>query len=366
MKRCLIIVIQLFMCLHLFSSEKIIPYTLNNKIGFLDEELTIIIPPQYEGEVANYTNTMLLLYCKHYSVLIGSNGKQLHRGVDRMFILGDEKYAVSQRDGDEFIRVYSSEGKQIHFYDKIRAYNSDNNGNIFIDDYNYDSGSRLNILNKNGELLYKKNTFKRIFGYNSELKIAFVQNNDFSDCLVDEFGNSINKSSFQFGMRSFNEGFIFGKNLETGEVGYYDMNCNLIIKAGIRDGTTIEDWSYYPSVKCGVVALVNDGSKNILLIEKQTLHSDNWSIVDVNGKFLAYGITADYISPFSDDVAVYILRNGDKWIYRLINKYGNFITNTDYDEIQSSINGYCMAKKNGIDYLISSSDGTAYKCSDFK
>ena len=51
--------------------------------------------------------------------------------------------------------------------------------------------------------------------------------------------------------------------------------------------------------------------------------------------------------------------------YTLINKKGILITNEEYDEIHSSINGYCMAVKDGLDYLISSKDGSIYNCNSF-
>lgn len=366
MKKLFNIIISIFFYGLLFSNELLIPFSFKGKMGFLDEKLKLLTNPDYIGEIISYNDQMIKIKCKGYTVIVGKNGELLTRGVDSLFIIDNEKYAISQEGGSYFSRVFSSEKQVLHMFDKIKIYGSDKQGYLLILDGTGNNSSRYNIMNCGGELLYKNNTFKRIFDYDSERGIALVQNNNFDDCLVSRDGNIINDVEYKFGRNSFNEGFVFGKNLKTGETGFYNLDCKLVIKSDVKVGSTMEDWDAYPSVNCGVVAIVNDGEKNVLLSEWQTLHSDNWSIVDTNGKFLAYGITADYISPFSDDVAVYMLRNGDRWIYRLINKYGNFITNTDYDEIQSSINGYCMAKKNGIDYLISSSDGTVYKCSDFK
>lgn len=365
MKKIMFLFQFLFITIYINANEKLIPFSLNGKIGFLNENLTCVLEPQYSGSISSYVNLMVLVDCKGYDVLIGKDGELLTRGVDSIFIVDNDKYAVSQNGGSGFSRVFSSLDKSVlHFYDKVSIDNTNKTGNLIIDMYN--NVSRLNVLDEKGELLFKNNTFKRIFDYDSNIQIVFVQDQDFNDCLFDINGKQVNKDSFRFGMRSFKEGFIFGKKLKTGETGFFNMDCNLVIKAGVRKGSDMDDWNSYPGISCGVTALVNDGEKNILLSEWQTIHSDNWSIVDCTGKILEYGITADKIFPFSDDVAVLMVQVGKKKVYRLIGKNGKIITDRDYDFINSSVNGYCMASKNGLDYLINSKDGTVYKCSDFK
>ena len=356
----------MFFYLLLFSNECIIPFSINGKIGFINEKMSLLTEAQYIGRVVSFNEEMVMVYCKSYDVIIGKNGEQLTRGVDTLLIVDNDKYVISQEGGSYFSRLFSSEKKVLKVFDKIKIIDTDHNGHLMIVDGTDNSSSRYNIINLNGDLLYKNNTFKRIFDYNSEKKVAFVQDNDFNDCLVDSAGETINKVPFQFGMRSMSEGFVFGKNLKTGECGFYDMECKLVVKAGVKNGSTMDDWNCYPGISCGVIALVNDGEKNVLLSEWQTLHSDNWSIVDSSGHFLEYGITADKIYSFSDDVAVLMLQEGKKTIYRLINKNGKIITDRDFDQINSSVNGYCMAEKDGVDYLIKSKDGSVYRCLDFK
>lgn len=356
----------MFFCVLLFSNERIIPFSQNGKIGFVNEKLNILTEAQYVGRVTSFNEYMVMIYCKSYDVLIGKDGELLTRGVDGLFIVDNDKYAISQEGGAYYSRIFSSEKQILNVFDKIKINDTDYNGNLMIVDGRSGSSSRNNIINSNGDLLFKNNTFKRIFDYNSEKKVALVQDEGFNDCLVDATGKSINTDSFQFGMRSMSEGFVFGKNLKTGECGFYNMDCKLVIKADTKNGSTMDDWNCYPGINCGVVALVNDGEKNVLLSEWQILHSDNWCIVDSTGHFLEYGITADKIYPFSDDVAVLMIQNGKNTIYRLIGKNGKIITNRDFDQISSSVNGYCMAVKDGVDYLIKSKDGSVYRCSDFK
>ena len=368
MKRSMaFVIIFLILNLNIVSNERLIPFRLNGKIGFIDENHKYLLAPEYEGTVSDYSKNMVLIDCKGYAVLIGENGHLLTRGVDSIFIIGNDEYAVSQKGGNGVSRIFSSDNKVKHTYDGITILKTEKSANVLIiDDFDEVYGARRNILNQDGIALFKNNSFKRIFAFDSVSKVALIQDIDFNDCLVTTDGKIINQLIFQFGMRSLGDGLVFGKNTRTGESGFYNMDCKLVIKAAQKSGSDMDDWNCYPSVTCGVVPLVNDGKQNILLSEWQTQHSDNWCVVDKSGMVLANGITADYIYPFSDNVAVIKLRSSEKWIYRLIDKKGKIITTTDYDEINSSVNGYCMAKKDGIDYLIRSKDGKVFKCADFK
>ena len=91
----------------IFAHELLIPYSLNNKIGFVDENLHILSEPQYEGEVSDNTKKMILLNCPKFDVLVDNNGQLLTRGIDYIYIIGDNEYAVSQRDGDGYGRIFA-------------------------------------------------------------------------------------------------------------------------------------------------------------------------------------------------------------------------------------------------------------------
>lgn len=89
-------------------------------------------------------------------------------------------------------------------------------------------------------------------------------------------------------------------------------------------------------------------------------------IIDTEGNIVASHITAQKIEEFSNGVANIITENQEgKEEVRLINTKGEIITEEAFDEIADCINGYCMAQKNGEDYLISATDGTVYRCRNF-
>ena len=70
---------------------------------------------------------------------------------------------------------------------------------------------------------------------------------------------------------------------------------------------------------------------------------------------------------FSGGVANIITENNEgKEEVRLINTKGEIITKEAFDTIEECVNGYCVAQKDGEDYLISAKDGKSYRCRDFK
>ncbi len=52
--------------------------------------------------------------------------------------------------------------------------------------------------------------------------------------------------------------------------------------------------------------------------------------------------------------------------YFLLDSNGEIMTKDGWDYIDTSVNGYCRARKNDIDYLISSFDGHVYPCMAFR
>lgn len=337
------------------QSKQLIPFSLSKKIGFINDEFIVQIEPVFDS-LERYKENSFVLYNAQKKVYVLQSEKE-QKNVHDIILLGNGFYSVYY-EPDTYI--YDITGNRIRILPKLQHDHKSTYEYMIV--FN---GSYENIIKQDNSFVFNDQRILEIYDFDSETETALCRYQDRGISLISKKG-IINPNKFNFGMRSMSEGFVFGKNQKTGECGFYDMDCKLAVKAGIKNGSTMDDWNCYPGINCGVVALVNDGEKNILLSEWQTLHSDNWSIVDSSGRFIEYGITADKIYPFSDDVAVLMLQKGNKTIYRLINKNGKIITDRDFDQISSSVNGYCMAEKDGVDYLIKSKDGSVYRCSDFK
>ena len=78
-------------------------------------------------------------------------------------------------------------------------------------------------------------------------------------------------------------------------------------------------------------------------------YGKDWGIIDTDGNIIASHITANRITEFSEGVAS---------IYT--------VTKEAFDTIEECVNGYCVAQKDGEDYLISAKDGSVYRCRDFR
>ena len=349
------IIILLFQITILYAqSNHLIPFKKNGKIGFVDNKISVVIEPQYDA-MDKYKDDTFVMFLKDKKCYVLVN-KDVTKNISNYLLLGNDCYSIYQKP-DTYI--YNSKGKQIRALPKLQHDHKSTLEYMIV--FN---GSNEDIIMESGDFLFNDEKILEVFDYDKKTQTALVRYVSKGFCLITTNGIK-NKDRFIFGIRSLEDSMVFGKNTKTGESGFYDMDCNLIIKAEIKSGSDMDNWNCYPSISCGVVSFASDGEKLILLSEGQTLHSDNWSIVDKSGEVLANKILADYIYPFSDDVAVVKLLSGEKWIYKLIDKKGEIITDINYDEIFSSVNGYCMAKKDGIDYLIRSKDGMVYKCNDF-
>lgn len=334
--------------------NKIIPYCLNKKIGFIDENFKVLIEPCFDSLEQWKDNNFILYSSNKNKILFNRFGS---KNIQDVILLDNGYYSTIQ--GNDTV-IYNEAGKCIRILSKLQHDHYSSLDYLIVFD-----GERDNIITPDNTYIFSDKNILEIFNYDSKTETALCRYKSNGYCLV---SNDLikNKDKFLFGIRSFNEGVVFGKNIKTGESGFYDMNCNLIIQADVLKNTDMDDWNYFPSFNNGVVSFVNENNSNFFLSKDQVYHSTNWIIVDKNGKLLIDGITADYIYPFSDNVAVYKLKTNDLYKYGLLNKNGENITSVLYDKITPSINGYCMATNNNIDYLISSIDGTIYLCNTFK
>lgn len=337
------------------QTNMLIPFSINKKIGFINEELRIIVEPIYD-KIDRYKDNTFILYNSYKNVYVLQSQNE-QKNIQDIILLGKGYYSM-YFDPDTYI--YDDTGKRIRVLSKLQ--HDHNASREFLIVFN---GARENIIKQDDTYVFSDKNILEIFDFEPITQTALCRYKGRGMCLVTEKG-VINQEKYSFSKTSFNEGLVFGKNNKTGETGFYNMNCKLVIKATVKEDSTMDDWDAYPSVNCGAVALVKEGENNIILSNRQRLFSENWNIVDNKGNVFANGIKANYISPFSDNVAVLMLKNGNKWIYELIDKHGHCLTETEFDEIHTSINGYCMARKDDVDYLISSGNGSVYKCTDFK
>ena len=357
--------LQLFLLMSCtYSKEKniLIPYEINGKVGFVNQELKKITDTEFNS----YENTNFVIgkYCAN-ALRIVNNKKErcvllydgtvvrepngLHIGGAN--ILGDEYYSFSYKESPK-TEVFSVFGKKkIASFDGIRIFSTKNIDYIPAYKYNY--------VSLDGKLIFPDSQFEKYamtFSFDSKYGVARVGGTHSGDMrIVNTKGDILNKEHI-IELMNFSCGMAAGRG-ESGK-GYYDHTGKLGIK--VEEMSEIIPYEFH----CNVLPCIFEKGKIYAVNKRQ---SNNWAIIDKSGNPIKENIEALSILEFSDDgVAVLIKKEKEKHSYYLIDTQGNFITDSPYDKILSSINGYCIAQKDGVDYLISAKDGTSYKCLDFK
>ena len=198
------------------------------------------------------------------------------------------------------------------------------------------------------------------------------QDPDKDYAIIDKDMNIIKK--FSDLSEKFSDGLIAGideykyRDPEKLEIpgGYYDVNGEKRFSV-IFHKSPIKTIAFIQSFNSGVLPCrIVDGEIHVMG-DYSTYEKNDWGIIDTEGNIIASHITAKEIEEFSGGVANIITENNEgKEEVRLINTKGKIITKEAFDTIKECVNGYCVAQKDGEDYLISAKDGKSYRCRDFK
>lgn len=362
-KQKIIICILAFISFKLFSESLLIPFEIEGKIGFVNQDLQIIFQPAYKSIFKTRKKMAIVKDFDSDLVILFSNRRKDVNYRESFFygntgFLGEDYYFKSFPNSkskfDKYV-IYDFEGNEIaDFYDRtlysstntqwIKCRHERKSSGTFIDDY----------MNLTGNLKWPDNDFHSILFKLPDDNSFVVKDLNFNDLIVDESCQLISKELST--IDGYSNGLFLGAK-SFYEKGFFDKNLNLII--GITGYP-----EYGRSFNSGVIScIIENGLIYIYEPDKKTISSD-WAIINNMGEIVKQGIHAKNISNFSDEGTAIITMTDDKKY--LINKSGEIITKEYYDEIQESINGYYRAKKANLDYLLSSETGESYCCRKFK
>ena len=363
------------------SADVLIPYRLNGKIGFVNQNLEKITEAKYTG-CRDVTRYFALVYLKDYWHILLCDGQEIRIGkTERMGIgpaaIGDEYVAVPElipgKDKERLKTTIFSvfDGEVAVVYDwKIEKGTSLEY--MYAYDFSISDVYEYNYINAKGEIKFLEEHGFKIDSYDKNLGrgIVYFRELKKQHAIIDEDSNIIKR--FSDLSEKFSDGLIAGideyeyRDLEKGEIpgGYYDGDGNLRIPV-IFHKSEIKTIYSTQNFNSGVLPCrILDGEIHVM--GEYDFNGNDWGIIDTEGNVVASNITAQKIEEFSNGVANIITENQEgKEEVRLINTRGEILTEEAFDEIADCINGYCMAQKNGEDYLISAADGTVYRCRDF-
>ena len=344
------IIFLLFSDLSLTASEKLIPFQLEDKYGFVDENLQIIFFPEYDGYIYCYEGWAYAFKKENNATnyfILNSSSRKIKVPNDKTgFIIGKDYYGFTDLKKSE---VYSLKCDSEILFDNYRLFSSSNED--FIEIENISSRPRCNYINLKGELFFSPDKDLSISWFNKDINRGVRRKNGFAYLIDSKLNNISNKkwdfvNQFSCGLALTNEGFI-------------DYDGNLRIK--ITRTPEIEI-----NFQCDVIPVVIKKDGCYELYSQEECFGGNWAILNIEGKIIKEKIEADAISSFSKDgVAVIYKFINNKANYSLINTKGEFVTDSKYDKIQKSINGFAIAKNDDEDYLINLKTGDVYPCRDF-
>ena len=361
--------------------DVLIPYRLDGKWGFVNQRLEKVTDAEYtrRGDVTRY---FALVYKNNEWFVILCDGQEIKIGNKRSnpVAIGEEYFTTEElipgRDGERYKTTIHSvfEGEIAVFYDWKVDVPTYFQSLEYIDVYDcvWYNG---NYINSKGELKFPYDEYIRILSYDESLGRGVMRddNEPKQRCaIIDKDVNIIKK--FSDLAEKFSDGLIAGideyeyRDQEKLEIpgGYYDVNGEKCISV-IFHKAEIHTIAFIQSFNSGVLPCrIVDGEIHVMG-DYSTYKKDDWGIIDTEGNIIASHITAKEIEEFSGGVANIITENNEgKEEVRLINTKGEIITKEAFDTIEECVNGYCVAQKDGEDYLISAKDGKSYRCRDFR
>ena len=378
MKRILAICIILFTICTFGSAERkndndvLIPFEIDGKIGFLDYYLTIKFYPYYRNLV-EYRKNMVLVrdFDLDYLVLFANGRKAVAPNLANSNsvpgLIGEDFYFFNVQSKEDDVKtffgsyeIYDKYGNVISCFSDRELFSSQNPDWIHC---RYKGNGKIieDFMDINGVYKWKNAEIKRVRAFYPEYNIGIVEDRNYIWTVVNKDGDFIMDNENAPQLDGFSCGLSLGAKLNPHRKGYFDKNLELVIEV-----ERIPE--YGREFKCNVVPCVIENNKIYLYEPLSGDYSKNWCILNTKGEIVKSGIEASNMSDFSDDgTAVLRLYEEERHLYKcwLINTKGEKITDIYFDEIKDSINGYSRAKKDGIDYLISSKDGSIYLCSDF-
>ena len=360
------------------ETDVLIPYRLDGKWGFVNQRLEKVTDAEYarRGDVTKY---FALAYKNDEWFVILCDGQEIKIGNKRSnpVAIGEAYFTTEElipgRNGERYKTTIHSvfDGEIAVFYDwkvDVPAY-FQSLEYIRVYDCVWYNG---NYINSKGELKFPYDEYIRILSYDESLGRGVMRNGNEPKqryAIIDKDMNIIKK--FSDLSEKFSDGLIAGideyeyRDQEKLEIpgGYYDVNGEKCISV-IFHKAEIHTIAFIQSFNSGVLPCrIVDGEIHVMG-DYSTYKKDDWGIIDTEGNIIASHITANRITEFSEGVASIYTEN--KKEVRLINTKGEIITKEAFDTIEECVNGYCVAQKDGEDYLISAKDGKSYRCRDFR
>jgi hypothetical protein len=314
-----------------------IPFKLGNLYGFVDESLSIVVPPKFDRIEPFFDRQFTAVrWNSMQSGIVDIKGNTVFEtSSPQLRHIYNDLYAFDTENGKV---IYDFKGNQVLIDGLNRIYSSEN-GIIAV---SFISPVRSTYINKEGKDLFPDRNYRRTFPFSEG--IAVVINRDWYSYLINEEGNFITTKKFSRTGQQFSDGLLFAID-EDGNTGFIDTTGQFVFNIDIE----INDEN-------PVYAPFKDGVATVRINDKKSI----WILINKNGEQVSNELYVSYIDQFQEGFARYSVFDDGNLRWGFIDQKGNRLNDNLYEYAESFVNNYAIVIYQGKDALLSKDGEITY------
>lgn len=336
-KRILILILSVTFFTNCYS-QKLVPFSYNGKVGYVNQNLELVLSPQYDYG-SNFTDGYAVVVKNNKHHVIDPQGNILY-SADALQLrpLGETLFATQGNSSSDYrglFKVIDIDTKKV-IADNLQAvkWERATNPEVIAVAF-YDDRDGYYINNK-GETLYEN--IPIIGGYSFNDGVATVMTEDLHFAILDIKGNILDTNFRRLG-KFFSESLCPAQTLD-GQTGYVDIKGQFVFKI--------------PLVVSDEMGYENTPFENGRAIINFLNDEKYWIVIDNKGNFISDKIRADDCYGFKEGMAVihkYLSAN-DEDIFGYVNNQGKIVYDYQFSKADDFYNGYARVILQGKEGII--------------
>lgn len=316
------------------GSQEPMPFKYENKYGYLDKDLKVIISPKYDRASHFEGNYAIVREAMGDAFIIDTKGTTIFTAKTNLIthVVDDiYSYKLENKNTETLIRV---KDKTI-LIEGLGGIASSYGDNLILVNF-MEGNSRYGYINFEGKRVFQDLVLRRPSYAFSEGR-AIVTLNDWNYGIIDNQGNILRSGDlYRIGQR-YVEGLV--------PVQKNDKITGYLNKEG--------DFAFQLPIVIGDVPEATDFNNGLALIMVQQAPCF-WRIIDNHGNYISENIIIDHANEFSDGMSLVYKKDEKtgKIQYGYINTKGEFIVDVILDSGGKFKNGYAQIVFQGRDGIL--------------
>lgn len=316
------------------------PFKRGNSYGFMNQDLTIAIPPNYLAvkPFEEYENTTVRID-SNAAGIIDTNGA----------VLREFPATEVRRLHQNIFLVVAEEGRYIYDLDRetilsenIRSARSTSGHRIPVVLKN---DRRATYLDANGNDLFPSMSFREAYPFFDE--VAFVRERNWLISMIDVSGNRIQAEQYKYVSSNPSDGLVFGISIDDRK-GYINSDGQFEIPTPLAIHST-EKTTY---------SLFNEDLAAYAL--EASGENYKWVIIDRKGNTIAEYLVFYSIDEYQNGFARVARRIEGEYKWNFINTNGHLLSHTFFDYAEAFHNNYAIVEIGGKCALLNNEGDVLY------